>query len=153
AGRGRGPIVPAEGPSALSLLDRVIAAKGGLDALRGLKTIRAVARADITMPNGPLKTESTTYLQYPDHVRVETRLPDSTMIQVFDGVRAWIKDPAGVHDVPERDLRDLEGGLRRDTVAVLLAARDGALHTRLLPDVKDDTGKVRHTLEVTGTAL
>jgi hypothetical protein len=86
-------------------------------------------------------------------VRVETKLPEATIVQVYDGARGWVKDPNGVHDVPERALRDLRLGLRRDTIAALLAAHDGTLRARRLPDVKDDQGTLHHALELSGTDL
>jgi len=43
--------------------------------------------------------------------------------------------------------------LKRDTIAALLAAHDGRLRTRLLPDVKDAAGVVRHALELSSTTL
>ena len=59
-------------------------------------------------------------------------------MQVFDGQHAWVRDPSGVHDVPAEAVRQIQTSLKRDTIAALLAARDGTLHARLLPDVKDD---------------
>jgi hypothetical protein len=80
-------------------------------------------------------------------------LPDATVVQVFDGARAWVKDPAGVHDVPAQALADLRLSLRRDTIAALLAAYDGTLRARLLPDVKDEAGRIHRALELSGQDL
>ena len=63
-----------------------------------------------------------------------------TAVQVYDGERGWVRDPGGVHDVPEAALRDMAASLKRDTVAALLAAERGELRARLLPDVKDADG-------------
>jgi hypothetical protein len=95
----------------------------------------------------------TTYLEYPNHVRVETRIPGATIVQAYDGARGWIRDPNGVHDVPLQMIRDLEAGFKRDTVALLLAAHDGGLRSRLLPDVRDEGGSVRRALELSGLAV
>jgi hypothetical protein len=43
--------------------------------------------------------------------------------------------------------------LRRDTISVLLAAVDGRVRVRRLPDVKDDRGVVRQALEFSGAGL
>jgi hypothetical protein len=75
------------------------------------------------------------------------------MVQVYDGTRAWVKDPNGIHDVPDRMIRDLQSGLRRDTIAVLLAAVDGRVRARALPDVKDDSGKRHRAVELSGPDL
>jgi hypothetical protein len=147
-------ITPAEGETARGLLDKVVAAKGGLDLLRGIRSITATTTAVSTTPDGQTgSAETVTYLSYPDRVRVETKAAGVSIVQVFDGTRAWVKDPRGVHEVPERMIRDLQSGLRRDTIAVLLAAIDGQVRVRALPDVKDDTGKLHHALEFSGTAL
>jgi hypothetical protein len=74
-------------------------------------------------------------------------------VQVFDGSRAFVKDPAGTHDVPPQMVRDLEGNLRRDTVAALLAAADGQLTARQLLDAKDESGALRYALELSGPDL
>ena len=142
-----------ESPNAKALLDRVIAAKGGLDALRAIKRIMAVTSAEMTSPAGRIEARTTTYLEYPNHVRVETTLPEATTVQVYDGERAWIRDPRGVHDVPDRMVQDLQTGLKRDTVALLLGAERGELRARLMPDVKDEAGQLHHALEVSGPGL
>jgi hypothetical protein len=64
-----------------------------------------------------------------------------------------VKDPNGVHDVPPPGLREFQSGLRRDTISVLLAAADGRVRVRRLPDVKDDSGAVRLALEFSSADL
>jgi zinc protease len=147
------PIAPTEGADARALLDQVIAAKGGLETLRASKTITAVTTAELTTPEGPVRAETTTYLAYPNRVRVETKLPNATIVQGFDGARAWVQDARGTHDVPDQGLRELQSGFRRDMIAMLLAARDGTVRARRLPDVKDETGKLFHALEFSAVDL
>jgi zinc protease len=155
-------IAPQAGPEARALLERVIAAKGGLDKLRGIRNITARTRTEMPPPpaargkargNEPVSVETTTYLEYPNRVRVETKMPDTTVVQVYDGARAWVKDPAGVHDVPEQALADMRLSLRRDTIAALLAAYDGTLRVRLLPDVKTEDSRFHRALELASTDL
>jgi zinc protease len=157
-------INPQAGPEARALLEKVIAAKGGLERLRGIKSITARTSTEMPppppgaargrAPNGaPVYAEVTTYLEYPNRVRVETKLPDATVVQVFDGLRAWVKDPAGVHDVPPQALADMRLSLRRDTIAALLAAYDGTLRARQLPDIKDEAGAIHRALELSGKDL
>jgi zinc protease len=143
-------IVPEAGAKAEALLDEVIAAKGGLARLRALKTITAVTKATIATPGGPVEAETTTYLEYPNHVHVETKLPQESQVQVYDGRRAWVRDSRGLHDVPEHAIRAIELTLRRDVISALLAAHDGSLRARLLPDVKDEAGSLHHALELSG---
>src|SRR5262249_1407976 len=140
---------PEEKARAIALLDRAIAAKGGLDKLRGIKSIVAKQTQASRRPDGETQVETTNYIQYPDRFRVEA--PD--LVQGYDGVRAWMRDRNGVHDAPESLARDAAASLRRDVVALLLAAKDGALATRLLPDIKDPEGLGSHALELSATEL
>ena len=75
------------------------------------------------------------------------------MLQVYDGTHAWARDPRGTRDVPERMVSDLEAGLKRDTIAALLAADAGRLRARVLPDVKDELNRSRHVVELSGSDL
>lgn len=147
-------IAPRDGPSARVLLDKVIAAKGGLEKLRSIKNITATTRATGLGPNAPQGTvETVTYLEYPNHVRVESRGPRGETAQVFDGSHAWVKDPTGIHDVPDQMVRDLESNLRRDTIAALLAAADGRLNARQLLDARDEKGTLLYAMELSGPDL
>ncbi len=148
------PIAPPGGPSARALLARVIDAKGGLDTLRGIKTITAETRATGLGSNARQGTLDTlTYLQYPNRVRVESKSDGSTIVQAYDGTRAWVKDAQGISDVPQDRVRELEANLNRDTIAALLAAYDGRVRSRLLLDSKDEAGKLRYAMELSGDAL
>jgi len=152
---GRAPAITAEeGAAARQLLDKVVTAKGGLERLRAVKSLVVTTRARAIGRNAPPDPADTvTYIEYPNHVRVESKIGGTDVIQIFDGTRAWVKDPNGVHDVPEQMLRDFRSALRRDTVTVLLAAADGDVRVRKLPDVKDDSGVVREALEFSGSGL
>ena len=125
-----------DGAKAKALLDRAIAAKGGLEKLRAIKRITAKTTTSMAGPQGRVQAEATTYLEYPNHGRVETTLPDLTSIQVYDGEHAWVRDPQGVHDIPEPFVRDLQTSLRRDTIALLLAAEQGEIGARLLQETR-----------------
>ena len=135
---------PDDAPKAMALLDKVIAAKGGLDKLRGIKTI--VAKQTLT--NAGATTETVNYIEYPDRFRIEA----AGTVQGFDGTQAWAKDQNGVvRELPTA--REARASLRRDVIALLLAAKEGKLATRLLPDVKDAEGHLTHTLELSARDL
>jgi len=140
---------PDEAAKAMALVDRAIAAKGGLEKLRALKVIVARQTQASRRPDGESQVETTNYIQYPDRFRVEA--PD--LVQGYDGSRAWMKDRSGVHDAPDALSRDAALSLRRDVVPLLLAAKDGALAVRLLPDVKDPEGRLNHALELSASDL
>jgi zinc protease len=146
-------IVAEEGAKAKALLDRIVEAKGGLEKLRAIKTITAVTTSTAQTPMGAIEAQSTTILEYPNRVRVDTTLPQGRTTQVFDGQQAWVRDPRGVREVDAGMVRELEAGLKRDTVALLLAAEAGSIRARVLPDVKDEAGTVRHALELSGSGF
>ncbi len=146
-----GQIVPREGEAARALLDKAIAAKGGLATLRGIRNIKATTTGTMTTPTGDsVEAQVTTWLAYPNQVRVETRLASATIVQGYDGEHAWVRDPMGMHDVPQEAMDEIRATFRRDTIAALLAAHDGTLKARTLPDVKDPSGALFHALEVSG---
>jgi zinc protease len=148
----RQPVTAQEGAAARDLLDRLVRAKGGADRLRAIKSLVVTTTARALGPDAPPdRAETVTYIEYPNHVRVESKIRGTDIVQVFDGTRAWVRDPNGVHDVPEPMVREFQNGLRRDTIALLLAALDGRVRVRRLPDVKDETGAVHQALEFSGS--
>jgi zinc protease len=149
----RGAIASEEATGVRALLDAIIAAKGGLETLRAVKSIAAKTRESMTTPEGVVSVETATFLEYPNRVHVETRLPDALIVRVYDGKRAWVKDPRGVFEVPDAMIRELELGFRRDTVSVLLAAHDGTVRSRLLPDVKGEDGRTHRAIELSALDL
>ncbi|MCU1384341.1 MAG: Peptidase inactive domain protein [Acidobacteria bacterium] len=140
---------PEETAKAIALLDKVIATKGGLATLRALKSIVAKQTQVSQRPEGESSVATTNYIEYPNHLRVETQ----GQVQAFDGTRVWMKDSRGIHDAPDAFVREMAAGLRRDVVALLLAAKDGTVTVRLLPDVKEADGQVSHALELSSTDL
>ncbi len=146
--RPEAPQAPDEIAKAKALLDNVIEAKGGIEKLRGVKTI--VVKQTLRNAEGQIRQfETTTYIAYPDRFRTESPTPDGGVnLQVFDGRQLWVKDARAVREVPETVARDVNATLRRDPVAMLVAAVDGKLRARALPDVKESTGRIDHALEL-----
>jgi zinc protease len=145
-------ITAQEGQKAQALLDQAIAAKGGLEKLRGVKTI--VAKQTLTNPEAAGRTTVTlNYVQYPDQFRIETSAGPNTVVQAYDGTSAWMKDERGVRVSPEAVAKEARATLRRDAILLLLAAKDGRLTPRILPDVKDPSGRLDHALEISGPDL
>ncbi|HEY7290228.1 MAG TPA: pitrilysin family protein [Vicinamibacterales bacterium] len=145
--------VPTEVEKARALVDRVIATKGGLDTLRGVKTIVVKQTLTNRAVENDKGFQTTTYIEFPNRFRTETTTATGSQVQVFDGKGGWVKDARGVHDIPENVVRDAAATLRRDPIVLLLAAADGTVTPRLLPDVKDDAGHLRHGLELSAPDL
>ena len=155
---------------AQELLDRMIAAKGGLDRLRAMKTITATATELVA--NAPLPphedgaphfvphatgADTVTYLQYPNLMRQETRHraegdeePERLMIAGFDGQDYWMGEARNASVMPDAYARLIEQKFRRDVISALVAAHDGRLNARRVPDVKDESGSLRQALELSG---
>jgi zinc protease len=119
---------------AKALLDRVIAAMGGLEALRGVKTIIAKQRVTNSAQLSTTESESTSYIQYPDKFRVEAKGFDGVMISGFDGHNVWTRDARGSADAPPEASAEAQSNLDRDVIRVLLAGKDGTMDVRRLPD-------------------
>jgi len=145
------PNVPND-PNAAALLKRVIEAKGGLDALRKVRTVIADADTTFTMEQGTLVSKTKTYVVYPEKFRVDANVAGAQVVQVYNAGTAWVRDPAGVHDVPPEMRDEFGASVRRDTIPVLIASAEGKLALRLLPDESAD-GRALKVLEISGPQL
>ena len=142
-----------ERAKAEALLDKIIAAKGGLEKLRALKTIVVKQTLTTQTPQGDATAETSNYIQYPDRFRIVTETPNGTMAQASDGKQVWMTDARGLHDAPEPLVREFRAALRRDPIALLLAAKEGKLTARLLPETTDKEGQGSAVLELSATDL
>ena len=140
------------GSAADPLLKRVIGAKGGLDVLRNVRTVIADAETTFNMEQGPVMSKTRTYVAYPDKFRIDATVAGAQVIQVFNGGAAWARDPAGVHDAPPAMREDFAASVRRDMIPLLLAATDGSMTVRALPDEGLD-GQVLKVLEISSPQL
>ncbi|MEW6323548.1 MAG: hypothetical protein AB1635_20955, partial [Acidobacteriota bacterium] len=107
---------------AQELVDRAVAARGGLEALAGIRTLIADAETTMTAPQGRMQTRSRTYVEYPDRLRVEATVGSHEIVQVYADGRAWMRDPTGTYDAPPPMVDEFRAGVRRDLVALLRAA-------------------------------
>lgn len=134
---------------ARALLMRVIDAKGGLTALRGVRTLVAEADTTFRLPQGAVTSHTRTLILYPDRFRIEATVGGATVVQAYDAGTAWVQDPTGVREAPAATRDDFAGGVRRDLIPLLIDAADGRLSTRRLDDARDDAATYR-VLEVSG---
>jgi zinc protease len=137
---------------AVDLLKKVIDAKGGLDALRKVKTVVAEADTTFTMEQGTLTSKTKTYVVYPDRFRVDANVAGAQVVQVYNAGNAWVRDPGGVRDVPPEMRDEFGASVRRDTIPLLIAAAEGKLGLRLLPD-EGAEGRVFKILELSGPQI
>jgi zinc protease len=144
------PAAPANVPN--DLLQRVVQTKGGLEALKGVRTVVVDADMSVTTPRGPTLIPTKTYVAYPDRFRVEATFAGQQNIQAYNGGSAWVKDPAGVSAAPPAMRSDFAATVRRDTFPLLIAASEGTLMVRQLPEEGKD-GVTLKVLEISGEGL
>jgi zinc protease len=137
-----------EWEKARSVVDHAVAAAGGLDALRAVKTIRATARTVMQTPEGPLRATTRTYVEYPGRMRVDATLPGGEVVQAYIDGQAWLKDSTGVRDAPTPMRDEFARGLRRDWIALFLAVSDNRVLGRVLPDEKGLGGRPLRVVEL-----
>ncbi len=137
----------AEGSS--GVLKRIIDAKGGLEALERVRTVVADEDRTIITPNGRTPLPTKTYVIYPDKFRVDSVLSGQQIVHTYNSGTAWVKDLGGVSAAPAAMRDDFAATARRDTYPMLIAAAEGRLMLRLLPEEGSD-GEVLKVLEVSG---
>lgn len=131
------------------LLKRIVDAKGGLEALKRIRTVVADEERTIITANGRTPLPTKTYVIYPNKFRVDSMLSGQQIIHTYNGGTAWVKDLGGVSAAPAAMRNDFAATARRDTYPMLIAAAEGRLSLRLLPDESRD-GEVLKVLEVSG---
>jgi zinc protease len=138
--------------NANDLLQRVVTAKGGLDALKSIRTVVVDADMTVSTVRGPTIIPTKTYVVYPDKFRVDATFAGQQTTQAYNSGNAWVKDPAGVAAAPPAMRNDFAATVRRDTFPLLIAALEGKLTLRQLPE-EGNGGAVLKVLEVTGSGL
>jgi zinc protease len=142
-----------EWTKAKDVVSRAIAACGGLEALRQVRTIRATAETVMATPEGPLRATTRTFVEYPGRFRVDATLPRGEVVQTFVDGTAWIKDPTGIRDAPAPMRDEFAQSIRRDWIVLLLAAVGDNLMGKRLPDDKGLGGRPLHVVELWGEGL
>lgn len=82
--------VPAAAQTVDEIIAKNIAAKGGMDKLKAVKTVRMTGRMTI----GPgIEAPVVMELQRPNTMRMDLTVQGMTLSQGFDGTKAWILNP------------------------------------------------------------
>ena len=123
------------GEDARPLIDKAIAAKGGLKLLRSIRTVRSDFEMMFATPGGEARVTGTAYIRYPGQFRVDAHGPDGLRIQSFDNGTAWMGDGKGVDEVPAAIVATMQANVQRDTIALLLALADSKVTARRGEDV------------------
>jgi zinc protease len=133
---------PAEGEQrqgdgdARALIARAVAAKGGLDLLRSIQTVRMESVTTVRTGGTSTDLPSITTIRYPAAFRIEASTPAGRLVQVFSAGNYWIEDANGVHSAPESLAEQIRGTVQRDTVPLLLALSDGKVAAKATDTVE-----------------
>jgi zinc protease len=138
--------------SAQDVIRRVVEAKGGLTRLKGVKTVTAEATTTFRMDQGALESATKTYIAYPDKFRVDANVAGAEVIQVYNSGDAWQRDPNGVREAPAPMREEFTASVRRDMFPLLIAAAEGTLTAKLLPEEGRD-GRVLKVVEISGEGV
>ena len=113
------PVRQATDSDARALIARAVAAKGGLDLLRSIQTVRMESITTIQTNGTSADLPGTITIRYPAAFRMEATTPAGRLVQVFNAGRYC------VHDAPDTMAEQIRGSVQRDTVPLLLALTDG----------------------------
>ncbi|MBA3296395.1 MAG: hypothetical protein H0U19_05625 [Acidobacteria bacterium] len=121
---------------ARALIAKAIDARGGLDRLRSIKTVKATSDMEFATASGPARVATTTYVKYPAQFRIDATGPDGRQVQTFDNGNAWVGDNSGTRQAPPEYAQLLQASVQRDPVSLLLALNDKRVSGRRVADVK-----------------
>jgi zinc protease len=134
------------------LVQRVVQAKGGLEALKAIRTVVVDADMSVMTARGPTIIPTKTYVVYPDKFRVDATFAGQQSVQAYNAGTAWVRDPAGVSAAPPAMRNDFAATVRRDTFPLLIAAAEGKVTVRQLAE-EGSSGATFRVLEVSGQGL
>ena len=135
--------------AARALLDKAIAAKGGLAKLRGIKTVRVEGTMTSQSIGQPIVFPIVTSIEYPNRFRLDAVMPEGKVTQVFADGRYWVESPKGVAELDPQAAASIRAAVDRDMVQVLLRAASGTLVVR---EVDADSPKTS-AIELSGDGL
>ncbi len=115
--------VAASNPEGKALLNKVIAAAGGLDKLNAVKTVRVKGTVTLKAQGMSLGAEITEML--PDHIHQRISTPGGEMVMVIAPQDSFMSMAAmGVRPIPSSQRDEQLNGLRRDLLYVVQHAAD-----------------------------
>lgn len=123
---------------ARSLLNKAIAAKGGLAKLQGIKTVKAEGTMSVATAGKPATFKFVQYVQYPDRFRTDGEMPGGQLTQVFADGKFWIRDANGAKELDAESSEPVRAIAARDMVRLLVRAAAGELAVRSVDTDTED---------------
>jgi outer membrane lipoprotein-sorting protein len=127
-----------------------VTAKGGLEKLRSIKTMRAESTTYVDGPDGRVAVKTRSYIEYPDKFRVDAESPGGRVSQVFAGNTFWIQDARGTRMAPEPIAAEMRSSIERDTVKLLLRLVESPTKAKRTKATID--GREMPAIEIAGTS-
>jgi zinc protease len=126
-----------------ALIERAIVAKGGLEKLQSIQTVKVESVVTIrTMPNGPVEVPTTTAIRYPGGFRIDATTPMGQLVQAFNAGQYWVQDSRGVREAPAGVAAEILSNVQRDVVPMLLALAEGRITATRLDDLNEQGRKL-----------
>jgi zinc protease len=135
--------------TAKTLLDRAIAAKGGLAKLQGIRTVRSEGTMTAQTDGGPVPFPVVQSIEYPDRYRTDADMPGGKVTQVYADGHYWVVSGGVVKEIPEAARGPLQASVQRDIIRVLVNAAAGKLIVREVDADEPSMG----ALEISGQGL
>ncbi|HET7695869.1 MAG TPA: pitrilysin family protein [Vicinamibacterales bacterium] len=113
------------------LLNKAVAAKGGLQKLKAVKTVRVEGTMTYATAAKPLTFNFLNFIEYPGRFRVDADTPAGRVTQVFADGKYWVHDSQrGAEELDAGESGPIRAAVERDVVRVLIGAAEGTLIVR-----------------------
>jgi len=124
---GVGAATPESLEQGKALLAAAAKSAGG-STLAGIKTLDVAAQGKLYQQMGNADVTLHLQVSYPDHMRLEMKLPVASMTQGFDGSTGWLQYPGGVSEVSPVAAEEFRRSiLLTGGIGILNAAGDGTI--------------------------
>jgi zinc protease len=127
---------------ARALIERAVAAKGSLERLRSVRTVRAVATNAVLDGGNRVEIPTTTWIKYPGAFRIDADLPAGKVVQAFNAGGYWVQDERGARDAPPQLAMEIRSSVQRDLIPLLLGLMDGRVGAMRAADEVDGSRKL-----------
>jgi zinc protease len=128
--------VPAATPEAMEqgrALVATAAKTAGGERLTAIKTVDIAAEGKLYQQGAESDVELHLQVSYPDHMRLDMRLPQASVTQGFDGSIGWLQYPGGVSEVSPDGIAEFRRSiLLTGGIGILSAAQAGAVDAQFL---------------------
>lgn len=148
-----GAVSQSRGDDAKALLDKAIAAKGGLAKLQAIKTVKVEGTLTYASAGKPIAFGFANYIEYPGRFRVDAETPAGRVTQVFTDGKYWIaQGDRGAEELDAEQSAPIRAAVDRDIVRLLVRAAAGRLVVRTI-DTDADADPLVGALEISGDGM